>query len=267
MIYMTDEYAADAAVFGYPTTHSRILWDNVLSAATFTATSEKEGFEAERAQTPDTVSWWWPAAAGTLTATLPSPAEIDGIAIAAHTIGSSGVTVTVSGQIDGDWVQLHDPISPDDDEPIMVAFRLAEVDAVRVALSAPARIGVFYAGAMLTVAHQPTLDAPPLSLIRSTTYETNRSQTGQFMGRSEVRSSRPISVTWPFLRRSWYRDHFEPFARAARKAPFFVAIRPGYYPDDVGYVLTSEDMNPTPAGRPHDLSVTLRGEAHVGPET
>lgn len=266
MIYMTDEYRARAALFSWPLTHSRILWDNRLADAAFAATNEREGFEAERAQTPDTVSWWWPEAAGTLTATLLAPAEIDGIGIAAHTIGSSGATITVSGLIDGDWVQLHDPISPTDDEPLMIAFRSADVAAVRVALSASARVGVLYAGAMLAVAHQPTVDAPPLSLIRSTTYETNRSQTGQFMGRSEVRSSRPVSVTWPFLRRSWYREHFEPFARAARKAPFFVAIRPGYYPDDVGYVLTSEDMNPIPAGRPHDLSVTLNGEAHVGPE-
>lgn len=267
MIYMTDEYAADAAVFGYPTTHSRILWDNVLSAATFAATSEKEGFEAERAQTPDTVSWWWPAAAGTLTATLPSPAEIDGIAIAAHTCGSSGVTVTVSGLIDGDWVQLHDPISPDDDEPIMVAFRLAEVDAVRVALSAPARIGVFHAGAMLEMPQPAYNSLPPLALIRSTTYETNKSQTGQFMGRSVASSSRPFEASWSHLTEAWVRDEFLPFALAARNAPFFIALRPAGYPTDVGYVLTSDDTAPSRMGIRDYLQLSLKGEAHVGPET
>lgn len=264
MIHLTDGYEAAAAM---PLTHSRILWDNLLVTATFSATSEREGFEADRAQTPDTVSWWWPEVAGSLTATLAAAAGIDGIAIAAHSIGSSGATVTISGHVDGDWVQLHDPISPADDEPIMVAFEAAEVEAVRIALSAPARVGVLYAGAMLEMPQPAYNSLPPLALIRSTTYETNKSQTGQFMGRSISSSSRPFEASWSHLTEAWVRGVFLPFALAARKTPFFIALRPAGYPTDVGYVLTSDDTAPARIGVRDFLQVALKGEAHVGPGT
>lgn len=263
MIYATERYVVAAA---WPLTHSRILWDNVLAEATFSATSEQEGFEAERAQAPDTVSWWWPVVAGSLDATLPAAAEIDGIGIAAHTIGSIGATVTLSGYVDGDWVQLHDPITPPDDEPIIVAFEMAEVEAVRLTLSAPARIGVLYAGAMLEMPQPAYNSLPPLALIRSTTYETNKSQTGQFMGRSVASSSRPFEATWSHLPETWVRCQFQPFALAARTAPFFVALRPAGYPTDVGYVLTADDPAPSRMGIVDLLQVSIKGEAHVGPD-
>lgn len=262
MIYMTDQFRSDERVFRRPLTLSRILWDNLLLSGSFTATSEDEGFEAERAQSMDTVSWWRPAAGATLTATF-TAADIDCVAIAAHTIGSEGVTATVQVYTGGSWVNAHDPISPETDAAIMVAFRPVTATGVRVTLSGQAIIGVLAAGKMLVTECQPTTDVLPLSLIRATEYQTNRSVTGQFMGRSMTATTRPFSVSWPFLRRSWYEANFLPFALAARENPFFLAIRPGHDASDVAYALTSDDVNPTRNGL--YLAATLNGEAHVGP--
>ncbi|VDC31428.1 hypothetical protein [Pseudogemmobacter humi] len=264
MIWMTEGYQAKAAVFSQPLTHARILWDNVLAGAVFSATSEREGFEAARAQSADTVSWWWPAVAGTLTATF-AAVDIDGIGIAAHTLGSAGVTVTAEARIGGVWTALHDPISPKDDAPIMIAFEKVTADAVRIFLSSPARVGVLCAGAMLEMPRPGYTQLPPLALMRATTYETNKSQTGQFMGRSIVSTSRPFQATWDHLPEDWMRNSFDRFARAAREVPFFVALRPARFPSDVGYVLTSQDVIPERMGMVDLMSVTIVGEAHAEP--
>ena len=266
MIYMTDEYQATETLFGWPMTHTRILWANVLADAVFTAGAVREGFEAVRARSADTVSWWWPTAAATLTATLPAAREIDCIAVAAHTLGSTGARLTASVRVGGTWRVVHADIAPADDEPIMLAFELVAVDAIRLAVTGPAMMGVIYAGKMLVMPQPAYNSLPPLALIRSTSYETNKSVTGQFMGRSVESTSRPFEVNWSHLKEAWVREHFAPFILAAREAPFFIALRPGRYPTDVGYALTSGDIVPERMGIKDYMQVQINAEAHAGPQ-
>jgi hypothetical protein len=264
MIYMTDEYQADAVVFGRPLTHSRILWNNLLLSGSFSATSEVEGFEAERAQSMDTVSWWQPTAGGTLTATF-AAAEVDCVAIAAHTIGSEGVTATVQVFAGGVWQNAHDPISPDTDAALMVAFRAVTATGVRVTLSGQALIGVLSAGKMLAMQQAAYTEIPALEMVRATSFDTNRSVTGQIMGRSIAATSRPFQATWAHIKEDWARAELLPFILSARENPFFAALSPQGYPDDVGYVLTSRDIIPERMGVRNMLRVQVQGEAHVGP--
>ncbi len=265
MIYMTDEYQADETVLGWPLTHSRILWDNLLEDAAFSAGAVREGFEAPRAQSPDTVSWWWPTAAGVLTGVMPAAREIDCCAIAAHTIGSAGVSVTISARVAGIW-RVVQQASPLDDEPMMLAFRAVTADAMRVAITGPAMVGVIYAGKLMVMPQPAYTALPPLALIRSTSYQTSKSVTGQFMGRSVESTSRPFEVNWSHLKEAWVREHFVPFILAAREAPFFIALRPGRYPTDVGYALTSGDIVPERMGVKDYMQVQINAEAHAGPE-
>ncbi|WP_395543280.1 hypothetical protein [Neotabrizicola sp. sgz301269] len=264
MIYMTDQFRSDERVFRRPLTLSRILWDNLLLSGSFSATSEDEGFEAERAQSMDTVSWWRPAAGATLTATF-TAAEIDCVAIAAHSIGSEGVTATVQVYTGGSWVNAHDPISPETDTALMVAFRPVTATGVRVTLSGQALIGVLAAGKMLVMPQPAYSEIPALDLVRSTTFETNKSVTGQIMGRSITSTSRPFQATWAHIAEDWTRKNFLPFMLSARELPFFAALRPEGYPDDVGYVLTSRDIVPERMGIKNLMRVQVQGEAHVGP--
>jgi len=265
MIYVASQYAADAALYGYNMKHARILWDNKLAGATFTADSEREGFDAVRAQSPDTVSWWWPETAGALTMTLAAETTLDCLCIAAHSIGTEGVGVLVEGLVDAVWTTLHATIEPADDEAIMVLFRSVAVTALRITLDASARVGVVYAGPALTMPQMVYSGAPVLRLTYATEFDTNRSQTGQFMGRSIVASSRPIRVAWRHLREAWARSHLKGFIMAAKTSPFFLGIRPQGYAEDVGYVLASGDIIPQRMGIRDYVEIEVSGEAHVEP--
>lgn len=265
MIYRTTEYALDALNLARQN-NAVILWDNALAGATFTATSEREGFEAINAQATDTASWWWPAIAGTITMTLAGDTEIDGVGIAAHTLGTDGAGATVQGLISGVWTTLHPEIEPADNEAIMVMFRRVTVTAVRITLDAPARIGVVYAGPELVMPQRVYASGTPLNLVLSTSYETNKSQTGQFLGRSIIANARPFNPTWTHLTEAWVRSDFLPFILAARLDPFFAALRPDATPEDVGYIWTASDIVPQRMGVKNYMQVQISGEAHAGPD-
>lgn len=265
MIYMTPEYMLDASS-DRPIKRARILWDNVLAGATFTATSARDGFAASNARARDTASWWWPVGAGTITMTLPAAAAIDCVGIAAHTLGTDNAGATVQGLIGGVWTTLHPEIEPDDNEAIMVMFRRVTVTAVRITLDASARIGVVYAGPELVMPQMVYSAAPALNLTLATSYETNKSQTGQFLGRSIIANARPFNPTWTHLAEPWVRSDFLPFILAARRDPFFCALRPYGCPEDVGYVWTASDIVPQRMGLKNYMQVQISGEAHAGPE-
>ena len=265
MIYMTPEYEVESLPY-YPLNNARILWDNVLASATFTATSEIEGFEAANAQATDTASWWWPSVAGTLTMTLSGAASISSVGIAAHSLGGEGVGVTVQGLVGATWTTLHPEIVPDDNSAMMIMFASVTVTAVRLILDGSARIGVVYAGSEMIMPQRVYTAAPPLSMVISTEYQTNKSQTGQFMGRSIMANARPFDVSWTHLHETWVRSDFYPFILAARRDPFFVALRPAGYPDDVGYVWTSSDIVPARMGLKDFIEVQVSGTAHVEPD-
>ena len=244
--------------------HARILWDNSLADATFSSPDERDGFAASNARATDTASWWWPEAGATLTMTLAGAAYIDCIGIAAHTIGGAGATITAQVQVAGSWQTVYPAITPTDDEAIMILFQEVLATAVRITLSASARIGVVYAGRALVMPQMVYGEATPLNVTMATEYQTNQSQTGQFLGRSIVANSRPVNVTWTHLREAWVREAFLPFILAARRAPFFAALRPQTQPEDVGYIWTGSDIRPERMNLRDFMQVQISGTAHMG---
>lgn len=290
MIYWTDSYEVATA---YPMSHARILWDNRLADATFAADSEAEGFEAINARAADTASWWMPdsAGGGVLTMTFAAETTIDCIGIAAHSLGSDGATISVEVEVGGSWIAYPNAfsgvltigdaividgsgaayviyegqtISPPDDEALMILFAPVAATAVRITLSASARIGVVYAGTALVMPQMVYGEATPLNVTLATEYQTNQSQTGQFLGRSIVANSRPVSVTWTHLREAWVRETLLPFILAARRGPFFAALRPQTQPEDVGYVWTGSDIRPERMKLRDFMQVQISGTAHMG---
>lgn len=265
MIYMTNGYISSEEAAGRPVTRARILWDNVLADAAFSSPSAREGFDAVNARATDTASWWWPEAGATLTMTLAAAAYIDCVAIASHTIGSAGATATVQALVAGAWQTVHPAIAPADDDVVMVLFPGVTATAVRITLSASARIGVVYAGPAMAMPQMVYASAPALALTFDTDYATNKSQTGQYLGRSVMASTRVFSATWTHLAEPWVRSDLLPFIKAARRDPFFVALRPWGYPEDVGYVWTSGDIVPQRMGVKNYMQAQVSGQAHVPP--
>lgn len=266
MIYMSADFIAAAGVTRQPLDHSRILWRNLASSAEFTATSSAEGFEAVRARTDDTYSWWMPTAPGALEIDFGAAVTVDCIALAGHTLGTEGATLTVEGWDGADWVEVIDPISPEDDEAIMIAIDGYTGTAIRLSLDVVARIATVQAGQMLEMQRPEYSNVPALMLVLSTEYATNRSVRGTPLGRSIQSSSRPIQPRWRNLEEDWVRENFAPFAKAARVSPFFLALRPGSQPEDVGYVWTSADINPERMGVRTLMQVQIACEALAGPD-
>lgn len=264
MIYWSGAYEATAALSATDMRHARILWDNRLANAAFASADERDGFEAVNARAADTASWWWPEAGATLTMTLSAAAYIDCIGIAAHTLGSAGATITAQVQVAGSWQTVYPSITPADDEAVMIMFQEVLATAVRITLSASARVGVVYAGRAMVMPQMVYGESTPLNVTLATEYQTNQSQTGQFLGRSIVANSRPVDVTWTHLREAWVREALLPFIFAARRAPFFAALRPQTQPEDVGYIWTSSDIKPQRMKLRDFMQVQISGTTHMG---
>ncbi|RAP36842.1 hypothetical protein BYZ73_22015, partial [Rhodovulum viride] len=95
-----------------------------------------------------------------------------------------------------------------------------------------ARIGVIGTGRALAMPRRGYTDLGMIDLGRSATLTSHVSEGGQLMGRFLQRSGLSGSFSWQNLPEDWYRATFDPFARAARTEPFWIAARPEGYPTD-----------------------------------
>ncbi len=259
MIYMTDEYADHAVLFGQPLTHARILWDNLPGA--ISASSSAEGRAAERAGQIDTASWWQPAAApGWWQITYPSPQVVDSVGIAAHQL--DGVTVAVTGLVSGAWVDLIE-VMPMDRSAILMLFRAIEVEAIRVTISAARMIGVIYAGAALAMPVDGYVKMGALDLGRTATLTSYVSEGGQLLKRYLQRTGLSGSVAWEQIREPWYREHFDPFVLRAMTEPFFMAFRPRRGLKDCVYAWVDDVISPARMGVQNFVSVSFDIQAHA----
>lgn len=261
MIYWPNTLNAQANQGVVPSLkNSRILYQSLASSAT--ATAETDGYPAANVLKPDTYSWWIPGEAATLTLTLPSQ-SINCIGIAAHNLGSAGVTATIS--VGGVNVLDDDP-SPSDDMPIMAVFPAVTADTVTIAVDGACRIGVVYVGRTLDMIQPAYNEHTPVSFAARTSYLSGESVSGQWLGRTVERVNRPFTAGWSHLPENWTYTHVVPFLRSIRTSPFFMAQRPSGYPRDVAYVMgPNEDVIPARMGvRDYmEFSIECTGHAEV----
>jgi hypothetical protein len=85
-----------------------------------------------------------------------------------------------------------------------------------------------------------------------------KSETGNFLGRVVLSQSRSTSFALKQLRQTWYRQHFDPFVVAAQEVPWFFAWRPQAHPGDVGFVVLTNDVQPTRDFSTATMAVTLQ---------
>lgn len=259
MIYMTDDYAGHAVVFGQPLTHARILWDNL--PGTISASSSADGRPAERAAQIDTASWWQPAAApGWWQISYASPQMVDAVGIAAHEL--DGATVTVQGLIASAWTDLIE-VTPEDRSALLLMFAPVEVEAIRISISAARLVGVIYTGKALAMPRAGYTALGMVDLGRQATLTAYVSEGGQLLKRFIQRAGLSAGAQWDNLPEDWYRQHFDPFAVRARTEPFFLASRPQGYPTDCAYCWVDDTITPSRMGVKNFLSVSFTVQAHA----
>jgi hypothetical protein len=206
------------------------------------------GFPASAAANPLTYEFWRPE-------TLPATWAVDAgaevtcnyIGIAAHTL--QGAEVEIEYSLDNSTWTLIDSNGPPNNAPIMFLFTPITARYWRIVVKNQiSSVGVVYIGQTLDMQRPCFAGLSPINFSRETIIRPNRSESGQWVGRSIIRQGSSMSVSFRHLDYDWYADNFDPFVEQAREYPFFFAWRPDDYPETVGYVWTSQDITPSTMG-------------------
>jgi len=248
---------------GYPLNHARIGWQTITRDAILTVSSETAGFPGAALSNPMTYERWRPASVPAWAAwDAGAPVEIDYIGIASHTLGSSGATFAIEYSDDNaTWTTLE-TVQPADDRAIMMLFPpvTARYWVIRIYDAVPS-VGVVYIGRVLEMQRGLYGGHSPGTLSRQTDIMPNRSEGGQFLGRSIIREGYATSYDWDNLTAAWYRQWFDPFVESARKYPFFIAWYPLKFPSEVLYAWCNDDIRPRNQGVRDLMSVGFSVEA------
>ena len=243
-----------------PLSHSRIGHQTYTRSGTATASTSAVDFPAIAALNPLTYEFWRPTALPA-TWTLDAGSSVSGnyIGIASHTLGTSGCTITIQGSTNNSTYTTIDSITPTDNSPIMFLFGSVSYRYWRLSITGSAipSVGVVYIGTVLEMLRPCYGGLTPISLSRDTVIRPNRSEGGQWLGRSVIRSGSSMKVGYTNLENNWVRTTFKDFIDDAVVYPFFFAWRPDNYPEDVGYVWVQDDIKPSNMGRNSLMQVTF----------
>jgi len=251
----------------FPLNHARILYRNTLRINQGITTNN--GLGGADTLKPNTWESWAFTNGGEIIFTLTDARLLDTVCIGAHNIGSLGAVVGVehSATDSGDdFVATFPGQNPPTDAAIMF-HRLSKVNVRRLKITISGtgdfEIGYISAGAALQMqrpffnGHQPYTDSDV------TEYYSNRTESGEIIGRQIRRRGFETTYEWQNIDDGWYRENIPAFKEAAKTFPFFIAWNLLEYPEDVAFGETTGDIatsmqNGTRTKR-SGLSFTVRG--------
>lgn len=244
--------------------YSRIGYQSILPAATLTGTAGATGFALASVTNPATYERYKPTAMpATIHADAAAAVAVDYVGIAAHNLGSLACTVYVESSTDDVAWTTRLTMTPTDDTALFGMFDSvsARYWRLRITGATAPTVGVVYLGTMLTMQRTIYGGHSPLTLSRVTAVRPSVSETGQWLGATEVRRGFSTSFAWKNLTAAWYRANFDPFvATNPRARPFFIAWRPYSYPAEVGYCWATGDFSPSNSGPRDFMSVDMKVE-------
>lgn len=236
---------------------ARILYDNWLedSTTTVTASSSLAGFPVSALTNSMTYEFWktdtFPA---TLNIDLGSSMTLGAVGIGAHSLAGYSVLieystddVTYSTFRQAEFLNNKNALIMADDVTAQYVRLTISVDDATLTVAEP-KIAALYVGYPLIMQRAIYGGHTPSALARKTKIVPNKSEGGQWLGRSVIRYGEMTSYNYQNLEARWYRDNFDPFAASATSKPFFIAWRPDYYADEVVYGQTIQDIEPSNQG-------------------
>ena len=250
-----------------PLDHPRIMYDDIVNAATLTPSTEETGFEAVNIADYLTWDFWKPTA---LPATLEieslAAADVDYALIAAHNLGTVGASISIDYWDGAAWVEIVSEVSPGNDSVLAFLFTSVTSNKFRLNVSGGATmpsVGVFMLGTALAVERKLYKQHTPITLGRRTLIRPQSSEAGQWLGRSIQRDGVATTITFNNLTSAWVRASLDPFIVAARTRAFGWAWRPADYPAEVAYCQAVGDINPVNSGPRDFMSVSFKVEGLV----
>jgi len=242
---------------GEPMNHARIGYENFVSDATVTATSETTDFPANAIKNPFTYESWKPSV---------DPATLDIVFDSSKLInyvGLSSQDITGTINIKNGTTTIATYAATGVKETILFLLEDRNITNLKIEIIGSGTLGVVYAGSVLEMVRPFFADYAPPTLSRSNKVLSNMSEGGEFLGNSIIRKGLKDSIQWENLPAQWYRDNFDPFVEDCQTQPFFIAWNPLRYPDDVIYAQSTKMISPKLNGIMNlmDVSMTMKGLA------
>lgn len=222
--------------------------ENLLeSADTVTASNEATDFEGANAYDKRTNTWWKPGVLSspqeeTLTAAFSTSQTVDFFGVMGHNLGTEGATIELqySTQSPISWVTLF-TITPSDDTCIFrrTASSVSAADwRVKITNSTASTLLAIAAFGQ-AVALPDNMRAPfmPPRYARNNDISNNKTEGGQFIGRSKYSSGYEADIMQQFVEPSWVDANFDTLIDRVEVAPFFFAW--DYQIDDSPSIETS----------------------------
>lgn len=243
--------------------YARIMYTQLNG--TITASDAAPGTDAANMNDPLTYNFYTSndSAAATITIDYGQTLAVDGVCIVCDEPLTNLWTVTVQ-YFDGasfvDWDGGEFGITGNG--PIMFNGTLKATSQVRVIINTsisnvPATVRGIYTGNFLVMQRAIYGGHTPITLAKTTTIRPNRSEGGQWLGRTAIRSGLQTSYDWDNLTAQWYRDNFSDFVDSAILKPFYIAWKPDRFPNETAYCWTQADIAPTNTGTRDLMSVSV----------
>ena len=244
-----------------------IGYNNLLTSASIASGTAQTNGEVDRAIIPNTYERYKPSSGVNISKyQMSANADINFVGIAAHTLSGETVTISYATTVSGTSIELA-VITPTDNEPIMITFDDTDAREIIISINttAGAEIGVVYAGLALEMPRSIYGGHAPITLQARTEYQSNMSESGQFLGRNIVRQGLQTNYNWTYLDPAFIRGEFSTFVQSARRYPFFIKWRPDKF-DEVAFGYTTRDVRITNMGGAHGLmsaQMTLKAHSDV----
>lgn len=293
-IFDNDYYSNVSVSTSVSLKNTRIGYENGLTLsdnATATATNSEAGYDIVDTLNTFTFDFWKPSSLPvTITYDAGKNITADYLGLAAHNL--SNCTLTLSYSLDtsvyteaakfiiennNDLMLLFDEVQGRyfqlliEEGGILPTFESAFESATSEYYetlygdnTGGASLGVTYIGKALAMQRMIYGGHTPGTLADETDFNTNKSEAGQWLGRSVVRRGYGNTFDFQNLTASWYRQNFDPFTESAKYKPFFVAWRPLNYANENLYAWTEGDIVPSNQGVNDFLSVSMSVKGYNG---
>jgi len=230
---------------------SYLGYDNLfLQAGVVVAANDEDvGFPGSNATSWLTAGGGWQTTGvgdKILTATLLSAADIDSYGVYKHNLGTLGLTVKLQYSTDGAaWTDLPgSEKTPADDSAIyfvaaaVVSAKFFRLHVVGVLAGETLIIGNAFVSKSLRVWSPPETGWVPPNLALDNTYLNNRSEGGDFMGRTVIRKGSKTNFNISVASDDWIRSDWFPFMEAAEAHPFYHAWDTVAHASEVAFCYT-----------------------------
>lgn len=273
MIIRSNTLSLASTVIGLPV----IGYDNIVTAANISSTTEDASFPASNLANPATFLKWksavttgdeyiyiLPGASHTM-----SYVGVAGHNWTSHTVSIEATTDPNSPFDSPGWTEIVQATVITDDLPLIFQFTEASYSALRIRIQQGAddvrEAAVVYVGALLTLERSVKVDTDhiPINLGRSVDVLNGFSESGNFLGRIVRNQINESVVEIDHFSNSWYRSYFDPFVEAAAEIPFFISWAPNDYTADTGFcwLMSSPQPMMNTVVRTFSVKLEMRGIA------